>query len=308
MDYYKILGVDKTASQDEIKKAFRKLSLKNHPDKGGDATKFKEINEAYQTLGDKKTRQEYDMRGSMPRGMPFPPGMNMGGMGIPPEFLNMMFGQNAQRSGGPFNFSFTQSSNGTGSPNVHFFKNGVNVTPSMLQKPTPIIKSIEITLEQAFNGLKMPFEVERWVLESDVKRIEKETIYVDIPPGIDHNEIIVIENKGNVISDDNKGHIKLFVKVKNDTDYTRDGLNLILKKKITLKEALCGFVFEIKYFNGRKFNIRNEDNVIKPGYNKIVPNLGMKRDNHTGSLVIAFDIEFPDNYDSETTKKLSELL
>lgn len=308
MDYYKVLGVEKTASQDEIKKAFRKLSLKNHPDKGGDATKFKEINEAYQTLGDKTSRQEYDMRGRMPKGMPFPPGMNMGGMGVPPEFLNMMFGRNGHQQGVPFNFNFSQSSGSNGHPNIRIFRNGMNVTPNMLQKPTPIIKSIEITLEQAFNGLQMPFEVERWVLEDDVKRVEKETIYVDIPPGIDHNEIIVIENKGNVISDDNKGHIKLFVKVKNDTVFERQGLNLILKKKISLKEALCGFVFEIKYFNGRKFNIRNEDNVIKPGYNKVVPELGIKRDNHKGSLVIAFEIEFPDKYDEETTNKLRELL
>lgn len=64
-DYYNILGVDKGASQDEIKKAFRKLAHKHHPDKsGGDEAKFKEVNEAYQVLGDQKKRSQYDQYGS----------------------------------------------------------------------------------------------------------------------------------------------------------------------------------------------------------------------------------------------------
>src|SRR5476651_834349 len=64
-DYYKILGVDKNSSDDEIKKAYRKLAHKHHPDKqGGDAEKFKEINSAYQVLSDKSKRQQYDQFGS----------------------------------------------------------------------------------------------------------------------------------------------------------------------------------------------------------------------------------------------------
>jgi DnaJ-class molecular chaperone len=64
MDYYHILNIEKTATQDEIKKAFRKLAHKHHPDKGGDEEKFKEINKAYQILSDDKKRQEYDRFGS----------------------------------------------------------------------------------------------------------------------------------------------------------------------------------------------------------------------------------------------------
>ena len=78
-DYYKTLGVNNKASQDEIKKAYRKLALKYHPDKGGDQQKFKEINEAYQVLGDSQKRTQYDQFGSA--GSPFgnSAGFNQGG-------------------------------------------------------------------------------------------------------------------------------------------------------------------------------------------------------------------------------------
>ena len=62
-DYYNVLGVDRKASKDEIKKAFRKLAQKHHPDKGGDESKFKEITEAYSILSDEKRRREYDSYG-----------------------------------------------------------------------------------------------------------------------------------------------------------------------------------------------------------------------------------------------------
>lgn len=63
-DYYKVLGVNKTASQEEIKKAYRRLALQYHPDRGGNQEKFKEVNEAYQTLSDVNKRSQYDQFGS----------------------------------------------------------------------------------------------------------------------------------------------------------------------------------------------------------------------------------------------------
>ena len=86
-DYYEVLGVDKTASEDELKKAFRKAAVKHHPDKeGGDEAKFKEVNEAYEVLKDKQKRQRYDqfghagVGGAAGGGNPFE-GFDFGGFG-----------------------------------------------------------------------------------------------------------------------------------------------------------------------------------------------------------------------------------
>lgn len=95
-DYYKILGVSKSASEDELKKAFRRLAHEHHPDKGGDASKFKDINEAYQILGDKQKRQTYDQFGSAAfenggQGAPGGPG-GFGGGGFDFNFGGQDFG------------------------------------------------------------------------------------------------------------------------------------------------------------------------------------------------------------------------
>ena len=90
-----------------------------------------------------------------------------------------------------------------------------------------------------------------------------ETLYVSIPAGIDDNEIIVLKGKGNMIDEANKGDIKVFVKIKNNTEFVRNGLDLTYHKTISLKDALCGFSFDLKYIDGRTFKINNGNgNVI----------------------------------------------
>ena len=97
-NYYNILNIPKNADLTKIKKAYRSLALKHHPDRGGDENKFKEISEAYDTLGDKTKRQEYDQR----RSNPFAGGNFFGGGdpfsgGDPFDMLNRMFNQQSQQ-------------------------------------------------------------------------------------------------------------------------------------------------------------------------------------------------------------------
>lgn len=293
MDYYKVLGVSEDASKEEIKKAFRKLSLKFHPDKStGDKNKFQKINEAYSTLSDENKKQEYDFK------------RNGGGFmnnGIPTNLFNMMF------SGG---FGGSHEFPTDGFKNVRIFRNGVQINPNVLHKPTPIIKTIHITLEQSFNGANVPLEIERWIMENNTtKRVEKETIYVPITKGIDNNEIIIIRNKGNIINENLKGDVKIFIKINKHTIFERQGLNLIFKKNITLKEALCGFKFNIKYFNDKTFTIDNENGkIIEPNSKKVIKNMGLERNNHTGNLIIMFNVLFPSSITDTQRSTLQKVL
>ena len=296
-NYYSILGVDENASNDVIKKAFRKLSMKHHPDRGGQKDVFQKINEAYQVLSDTQKRQQYNMsRNGNPLAHLF------GGMRGPhnsPDGIGQMF--NMMFGGGGF-------PGGMNNPNVQIFHNGVRVNPNHVSKPPPIVKNIEISLEQAYTGLNVPIEIERWYESGGTRRVEKEKIYIEIPQGIDSNEIIMIKEKGNIKNDKVKGDIKLYINVKNTTEFTRDGLDLLIKKKISLKEALVGFEFDIKHISGKSFKINNVDgNVIKPFFKKNIPDLGMIRGNKKGNLVINFDVEFPDTLTKKQKMQISEI-
>ena len=293
-DYYKILNINENATNDEVKKSFRKLSMKYHPDKNnGDDVKFKEINEAYETLSDKDERKIYDFKRKRASN-PFN-GANVNGMPEMPNGVNDMF-----------NMFFNKNSPAFQNANVQIFRNGI---PVNLNKPSPIILKVFITLEQSYQGCKLPVDIKRWIVEGNIKKTETETIYLDIPKGADNNEIIILRHQGNVISETNKGDVKIFINVKNNTIFKRKGLDFIIDKKISLKEALCGFTFEIQHINKKKFKINNEKgNIVTPNFKKIVPNLGMNRENHTGNLIINFDIQFPETLTEKQIDQIEDIL
>jgi DnaJ family protein B protein 4 len=196
-----------------------------------------------------------------------------------------------------------------GMPHVQIFRNGQPVNMQSLQKPAPIIKNIVISLEQSYNGLTYPLQIERWILVNNVKRIEKEKLYVNINKGVDSGEIMIVKEKGNIINDRLKGDIKLHIKVENNTNMKRDGLNLVHNKDITLKESLTGFKFDIKHINGKTYTINNEGgNIIPSNYIKEISNLGMSRQNNIGKLIIKFNVIFPETLTHEQIKSLKDIL
>ena len=117
-----------------------------------------------------------------------------------------------------------------------------------IKKPQPIIKTITISLQHAFTGINYPIEIQRVINYNKIKTLETEKLYVNIHPGIDNNEIILIKNKGNIF-DNIQGDLKIIIKINNDTKFIRNGLNLHYKHIITLKEALLGFNFELEFMN-----------------------------------------------------------
>lgn len=290
--FYSILGVNKEANHDDIKRAYRKLSMKWHPDRNNQTDEstenFQKISRAYETLSDMNKKKHYDMELNNP----------FSGSHINQDDLFSMFFGGGGRGG------FT---NNVG-PDVQFFSNIPNFR-NALKKPSPIIKNITISITQAFNGCKIPITLERWITSQQIRKHEEETLYITIPKGIDNNEIIVVREKGNVINDTLKGDVKIFIKVNNNTNLIRHGLDLICKKTITLKEALCGFSFDLEYINGKKFKINNKQgNIITPNFNKQILNMGMERDGQKGSLIIQFVVLFPETISKEIIVKLEQLL
>jgi hypothetical protein len=194
--------------------------------------------------------------------------------------------------------------------NIHMFHGpGAMNFQQSLQKPTPIIKTIELTLENVLLESTVPLEIERWTIEHGNKVFERETIYVNIPGGVDDNELIILRNKGNALNEHCIGDIKLFVRVINNSLFKRVGLDIIIDKNITLKDALCGFSFEIKHLNGKSYTLHNNSgNIIPAEYKKIVPNMGLTRENHVGNMIIIFHVEFPEKLSVEQIESLKNIL
>ena len=306
MDYYKTLEIEKNASKEAIKKAYRKLSLKYHPDKQtGDAEKFKKINEAYQTLSDDNKKRMYDMRnrGGIP-GMPPGIRVNFGGNqrfpfggneeGVPDVFKMFFGGVNPHEI--------------NGSDPMMRRQNSFNPFVNIRTKPTPIQKTITITLTGAYEGMTYPIEIERAVSQNGIKKIEKEKLYVDIPKGIDNNEIINVKDKGNIIGE-NKGDIRIHIKINNEHKFQRKGINLHMIKEISLKEALTDFKIEFDHLNGKKYKIDHAGNsIIYPGQEMRIKDMGMERNGRKGSLIITFKINFPKTLNEEKKEIIKKIL
>ena len=288
-NFYEVLGVSNDATDEQIKKAYRKLSLQYHPDRNTDpsaSAKFQDINEAHETLSDPAKRAAYDNPGNTMQG-----GIQFHDIN---EIFSTFFG-----GGGPDIRFFHQGMQQPGNP---FFQN--------LAKPMPIVKNIRLTFEQCYFGGSIPIEVEKWNVVNNVRTDEKQTMYVTIPPGIDDNEIIILRDIGNTINNTSKGDIKICIQIESDPNFKRHGLDLVYSKSVTLKEALCGFEFEIKHINKKSLAFKNTSNafIIKPGFKKVIPGFGFRRDESVGNLVINFDIVFPESLTPEQVKSLSETL
>jgi DnaJ-class molecular chaperone len=313
-NFYEILGVSKDADEHAIKKAYRALSLKYHPDRNQseDADiKIREINEAYEILSDSSKRREYDNELQYGHGNPFTRMNSMDEFNDINNIFNMMFGGGNPFGGGGFH----GQGFGGGMPEIRVFHGGgpgINIRTQMfhsVQKPESISKTIKINMEQCYNGVSVPIEIERCVINNNVRLNEHETIFINIPAGISNDEVVTLHGKGNAING-TYGEIRIQIQVENTTEFVRHGLDLVITKNITLKEALCGFSFEIAHLNGKRMSINNTNNptVVKPSYKKVVPSLGMIREGSVGNLIIEFKIEFPDKMTPEQIELLSKIL
>ena len=263
--YYDILNIEPNSSIETIKKAYRQLSLKYHPDKNpNSSSQFNSINIAY----------NYLLNHSLPS-------------------TNTNVLNNVQNN-------IPNNNNGTCA--IYDTTNGYK------EYMNDIEKNVYISYIQAYKGCKVPITVERIIIMNGILKRESENIYIDIFEGIDNDEIIILYKKGNIVNN-NFTDIKLKIYLNPSADFERDGLNIIHKKNITFKESLTGFEFIFSHINEKKYKILNNDGeIIYNGYEKNISNLGFKRENIAGNLIIKFAVIYPDKLSDDTIKQLKEIL
>ncbi|XP_017063128.1 dnaJ protein homolog 1 isoform X2 [Drosophila eugracilis] len=343
-DYYKTLGLPKTATDDEIKKAYRKLALRYHPDKNKAANaedKFKEVAEAYEVLSDKSKREVYDKYGE--------DGLKSGGT----------------RNGGPSSNSFTYQFHGdpratfaqffgNSNPFASFFDMGDNIfdknvfdldtEPDFFSSPfggigsrhglgsafrshsfnvhtpfkkeqkqdPPVEHDLYVTLEEIYHGCVKKMKISRRVVSADgSSRKEDKVLQISIKPGWKSGTKVTFQKEGDQAPGKIPADIVFIIRDKPHTMFKREGSDLRYTARLTLKQALCGVVFQVPTMSGDKLRISTMQEIIKPSTVKRIQDYGLpfpKDTTRKGDLLVAFDIQFPEKLTAAQKERLREVL
>lgn len=257
-DYYKILGVDKKATEKEIRQAYRKLARKYHPDVNpGDKSaeeKFKEINEANEVLSDPEKRKKYDELSAYYQQYGRMPGAGTGPIGgdggvryeyrtVSPEELNELFGGQS-----PFSDFFETffSSNFADQPDVRT-RTGGRRTPRATRGQN-IESSVDVTLAEAYQGVTRVFELTD--ADGSSKRLE-----VKIPAGVDEGSRIRIAGQGGQ-GTAGRGDLYLRIHILPDSRFTREGTTLRTQVDVPLSIAMLGGEVRVTTPDGRGLMLR----------------------------------------------------
>jgi curved DNA-binding protein len=270
-DYYQILGVGKTASQEEIKKAYRKLAAQHHPDRGGDTAKFQEIQAAYDTLSDPEKRSHYD--NPQPQN-PFFHAGHPGAAGFQ-DFFNQVFGH-----GSPFS-------------NFHQPRQPKNRNLNI---------QTTISLEDAYNGKQLFANI---ALPSGKEQL----LEIKIPPGINDGSILRLAGMGDdSVPNLPRGDIHLTVNIAPHTLFKRDGDDLITVYKLNCIHAIIGKNIQIDTIDGKTLEVAVNPGT-QHGQILAVPGYGMPKmsDNRfKGRLLIVVEITVPNSLTQEQYRILKE--
>jgi len=272
MDYYNTLGVKRGATDDDIKKAYRKMAMKYHPDRGGDEKKFKEVEEAYRTLSDPQKRQIFDMGGD--------PNRQQGGF---------------RQGDSPFEFHFN-----TGNMDDIFESFGFGGFGGRRQPRNKSYNiNVTISLEDVLNGKNISAEV-------GIPGGRKKIVNIEIPPGIQHGQQIRYSGMGDTsISNVKPGDLIVNVLVANHRHYKREGDNLILDKPITVWDALLGSKIEITTLSGKNLSITvpqgTQPDTVLSCKSEGLPNM---RSKVRGNLYVRIKVSIP----KELTEKQKQLI
>ena len=298
-DFYKVLGVSKDVSAADLKKTYRKLARKYHPDSNpGDAAaeaKFKEISEAYSVLNDPEERKEYDQIRAMGTGARFTaPGS--GGQGGFDDVFGGMFGQGGQQS-----YTFQQGGQG-GFDDVFggLFGNGrFGSTTGGYRGYGGPTRGRDVTAHTTIDFLTATRGETITLQASDGKPIK-----VKIPAGVADGQKIKLRGKGQPSPDGGEpGDIVLTVTVRKHPVFERDGLNLRVNVPVTFAEAALGATIEVPTLGGDPVKLR-----VAPGTPSgrvlRVKGRGVETGKGTGDLLAVVQVAVPSHLSAEAKDAL----
>lgn len=332
MDYYNTLNIEKGASQDEIRKSYRKLAMKHHPDKGGDPEKFKEINEAFSVLNDPQKKERYDRYGTVGDG---PGGPSGSPFGNPFDIFESFFRQSHRPPrDGSKQHRDTMCDYAVSLEDAYNGKNvKINVTHNVRcdtcsgkgSSKDPIICELCRGTGQIHQELRMGpmVQITRSICEScggrgkavdpryickacsgDGSTKKTEQVSFQVPKHARDGDAVHIENMGD-FKHNHQCDLIIRLRYKSHRIFHNDGDNLIMEKTIPLYDALTGAKFVVNHVDGKNHKI-SINRVVRKGDVVHVRGLGM---NHKGHLIIRIDVEYPyDLLTGSTAEDLAKVL
>jgi len=332
-DYYNILGISKNASLDDIKKAYKKLALKFHPDRNNEANKekaqekFVEINEAYEVLSDDQKKKIYDQYGEegLKAGMSgdqssgfsnanfssagFGPGFHTYRASDPYSVFEQFFGPGVR-----FSSSYSGNPGGTRMPFRNFqndfsseeddysFEERPFRSRRTFGKQAPVERTFSCTLEELYRGHNKRLRITRSIYSPHGDSTSESIISeINVPPGSAAGTEFLVKNSGDIYPGQPAGDMLFVLEEKPHSFYKRDLNDLIYTAKISLAQALTGVKIILPTLDGQSVEVLIRD-VIKPGHEKRIQGRGMPVYKHPGlfgDLIVRFDIQWPNRIESE---------
>jgi len=296
-DYYQILGVNKTASEGEIKKAYRKLAMKYHPDhtKGDKAAeeKFKKISEAYAVLSDKEKRKEYDTFGSEGFRQRFSQEDIFRGFDFGDIFREFGFGGSDAFSGrgGGRRFTF-----GSGSP----FGSGARQQQAQM-KGSDLIYELPLTLQEIASGTSKMINIQHQ------GRSEKMT--VQIPKGLIEGKKLRLTGKGSPSSYGGPpGDLYIKAKVFPDALFSSQEFDLYLNQDVKLSDAILGTTVSVPTLAGKQLNLKIPAGTTHGTKMRLAGHgLPHMKGNEKGNLYVRIQVKMPKTLSKEQKALVEDL-
>jgi DnaJ-class molecular chaperone len=310
-DYYEILGVSRSASSDELQKAYRKLAKKYHPDLNPDdkaaQKKFKEVQQAYDTLSDEKKRKLYDQFGPAYEQM-----AAGGGAGprqwssqVPPEFQHFDFGQafGGTGAGGQVSPDIEELLRQFTGGGATFDLGGGGKRRTRRAPAMPgadLAHEVEIPFRTAVTGGEVSLRIRRHGAKA-------ETLTVKIPAGIEDGKTIRLRGQGDPSPNDGPpGDLLITVHIQPHAHFRRDGLDLIVRVPVTIAEAALGGKVDVPTPHG-EITLK-----VPPGTSTgtrlRAKGQGIKKtDGTSGDLYAEIQLAIPKQIDEESAELIRQL-